>query len=84
MDPQQYKEIIRYVRDGKMSHDKDQEKLKKKFLAMCRRFKWKETVLYWKTKIKKVKVLQRYQIVPLLYTLHEGLTGVHNGTKKIF
>ncbi len=39
MDPQQYKEIIRYVRDGKMSHDKDQEKLKKKFLAMCRRFK---------------------------------------------
>jgi len=31
-----------------------------------------------------VKVLQRYQIVPLLYTLHEGPTGAHNGTERIF
>ena len=46
MDPQQYEEICRYVRDGKISQSKDQGKLKKKFLAMCRRFRWKETALY--------------------------------------
>src|SRR6266498_216018 len=81
---QQYEEICRYVKDGKISPSKDQEKLKKKFLAMCRRFRWKETALYQKTQTKKVKVLQRYQIIPLLYTLYEGPTGAHNDIERIF
>ncbi len=83
MDSQQYEEICKYVRDGKISLSKDQGKLKKKFLAMCRRFRWKETALYRKTRTKEVKVLQRYQIIPLLYTLHERPTGAHNSTKRI-
>ena len=83
-EPQQYEEICRYVKDGKISSGKDQGKLKKKFLAMCRRFRWKKTALYRKTRTKEVKVLQRYQIIPLLYTLHEGLTGAYNGTERIF
>jgi len=37
------------MRDGKIPQNKDQEKSKKKFLAMCRRFRWKETALYQKT-----------------------------------
>src|SRR6266498_1529710 len=78
MDPQQYEEICRYVRDGKIPQNKDQEKLKKKFLAMCGRFRWKEVALYRKSRTKEVKVLQRYQIIPLLYTLHEGPTGANN------
>ena len=82
--PQQYEEICRYVRDGKIPQNKDQGKLKKKFLAMCRKFRWKETALYRKTRTKEVKVLQRHQIIPLLYTLHEGPTGAHNGTERIF
>ena len=82
--PQQYEEICRYVRDGKIPQNKDQKKLKKKFLAMCRRFRQKETALYQKMRTKEVKVLQRYQIIPLLYTLHEGSTGAHNGTERIF
>src|SRR6266540_6782969 len=84
MNPQQYEEIYRYVRDGKIPQSKDQGKLKKKFLAICRRFRWKETALYQKTRTKKVKVLQRYQIISLLYILHEGPTGAHNGTERIF
>ncbi len=84
MDHQQYEEICKYVRDGKISPSKDQGKSKKKFLAMCRRFRWKETALYRKTRTKEVKVLQRYQIIPLLYTLHKGLTGAHNDTERIF
>src|SRR6266542_6396815 len=84
MDPQQYEEICKYVRDGKIPQNKDQGKLKKKFLAICRRFRWKEIALYRKTRTKEVKVLQRYQIIPLLYTLHEGLTEAHNGIEKIF
>src|SRR6266540_1251931 len=51
---------------------------------MCRRFRWKETALYRKSRTKEVKVLQRHQIVPLLYTLHEGPTGAHNSTERIF
>ncbi len=51
---------------------------------MCRRFRWKETALYRKSRTKEVKVLQRYQIVPLLYTLHEGPTGAHNSMERIF
>ncbi len=39
MDPQQYDEIIRYVKEEKILCDKDQRKLKKKFLTMCRRFR---------------------------------------------
>src|SRR6266498_4495237 len=84
MDPQQYKEICRYVKDRKIPMSKDQGKLKKKFLAMCRRFQWKETALYQKTQTKEVKVFQRYQIVLLLYTLHKGLTEAHNGIERIF
>src|SRR6266511_1614560 len=82
--PQQYEEICKYVRDGKIPQNRDQGKLKKKFLTMCRRFRWKETALYRKSQTREVKVLQRYQIVPLLYTLHEGPTGAHNGTERIF
>jgi len=81
---QQYKEICRYVKNGKIPQNKDQGNLKKKFLAMCRRFRWKETALYWKSRTKEVKVLQRYQVVPLLYILHEGPTGAHNGMERIF
>ncbi len=44
MDPQQYDKIIKYMRDGKISHDRDHRKLKKKFLAMYKRFKLKETI----------------------------------------
>ena len=84
MDLQQYEEICRYVRDGKTPQNKDQGKLKKKFLAMCRRFRWKEAALYRKIRTKEVKVLQRYQIIPLLYILYKGLTGAHNGVEKIF
>ncbi len=84
MNLQQYEEICRYVRDEKIPMNKDQGKLKKKFLAMCRRFRWKETALYRKTQTKKVKVLQRYQIIPLLYTLYEGLTGAYNSIERIF
>ncbi len=84
MDSQQYEEICKYVRDGKIPLSKDQGKLKKRFLAICRRFRWKEIALYRKTRTKEVKVLQRYQIIPLLYTLHEGLTGAHNSTERIF
>ena len=84
MDSQQYEEICRYVRNGKIPQNKDQGKLKKKFLAMCRRFRWKEIALYRKIRTKEVKVLQRYQIIPLLYTLYEGPTGAHNGTERIF
>ena len=51
---------------------------------MCRRFRWKEIALYRKIRIKEIKVLQRYQIILLLYTLHEGLTGAHNGMERIF
>ncbi len=51
---------------------------------MYRRFRWKETALYRKIRTKKVKIFQRYQVIPLLYTLHEESTGVHNGMKRIF
>jgi len=81
IDPQQYEEICKYMKDGKISPSKDQEKTKKKFLAICRRFRWK---VYQKTRTKEVKVLQRYQIIPLLYILHEGSTEAHNGTERIF
>ncbi len=46
MDPQQYEKIIRYMRDRKIPYNRDQEKLKKTFLAMCKRFRWKKTALY--------------------------------------
>src|SRR6266542_2656334 len=84
MDLQQYEEICRYVRNKKISPSKNQEKLKKKFLTMCRRFRWKETAFYRKTRTKEVKVLQRYQIISLLYTLHERPTRAHNGMERIF
>jgi len=72
------------VRNRKIPHNKEQGKEKKKFLAICRRFRWKETALYQKTRTKKVKVLQRYQIISLLYILHEELTGAYNSIERIF
>ena len=67
-----------------MPKESQQEKQKKKFLVMSRHFWWEEGCLYRKAKGRRVKVLQRYQVIPLLYTIYEKPTAGHNSVKKMF
>ena len=45
MDPVQYNELIRFLRDGKLPFEKQSGKQKKKFLTMARHFVWESDEL---------------------------------------
>ncbi len=45
MDPVQYNELIKFLRDGKLSFEKQNGKQKKKFLAMAWHFVWEDDKL---------------------------------------
>src|SRR6266540_4839265 len=84
IDPVQYNELTRLLRDDKLPFEKQNGKQKKKFLAMARHFVWEEDELQQKMGKRKVKVLQNYQIILLLQMLHDSPTAGHAGVKKIF
>src|SRR6266542_6176059 len=84
MDPVQYNELTRFLRDGKLPFEKQGGKQKKKFLAMARHFVWESEELQRKTEKRKVKVLQSFQVIPLLQVLHDSPTAGHAGVSKIF
>ncbi len=84
IDLQQYQTITEYLRDEKISKESQQGKQKKKFLAMSRYFWWEEGCLYQKMKGCRVKVLQQYQVIPSLYTIHEEFIIGHKSVKKMF
>ncbi len=60
MDPIQYNELIRFLRDHKLPFEKQNDKQKKKFLAMARHFIWEDDGLQRKTGKQKVKVIQNF------------------------
>src|SRR6266542_6433961 len=84
MDPAQYNELTRFLRNNKLLFEKQNGKQKKKFLAMARHFVWENDELQRKTGKRKVKVLQNFQIIPLLQVLHDSLTAGHARVNKIF
>src|SRR6266542_4203057 len=84
MDSIQYNELTRFLRDHKLPFEKQNGKQKKKFLAMARHFEWENDELQRKTGKRKVKVLQNFQIIPLLQVLHDSSTAGHAGVNKIF
>ena len=45
MDPVQYNELIKFLRDCKLPFEKQNDKKKKKFLAMAWYFVWEEDEL---------------------------------------
>ena len=45
MDPAQYNELTRFLRNNKLLFEKQNGKQKKKFLAMARHFVWEEAEL---------------------------------------
>ena len=84
MDLAQYNELTRLLRDDKLPFEKQHGKQKKKFLAMARHFVWENDELQRKTGKRKVKVLQNFQVIPLLQVLHDSPTAGHAGVNKIF
>ena len=51
---------------------------------MARHFVWESDELQRKTGKQKVKVLQNFQVIPLLQVLHDSPTAGHAGVNKIF
>ena len=84
MEPVQYNELIRFLRDHKLLFEKQNGKQKKKFLAIAWHFVWESDELQRKTGKRKVKVLQNFQVIPLLQVLHDSPTAGHAGVNKIF
>ena len=44
----------------------------------------KNNILFRRTKIECVRVITRQQVEPILYNLHQDLTGAHLGTDAVF
>src|SRR6266540_3877325 len=84
MNPIQYNELTRFLRDHKLPFEKQSGKQKKKFLAIARHFVWEDNELQQKTEKRRVKVIQNFQVIPLLQVLHDGLTAGYVGVNKIF
>src|SRR6266498_4142198 len=61
MDPVQYNELTRFLRDHKLPFEKQNGKQKKKFLTMAQHFVWERNELQQKTVKQKVKVIQNLQ-----------------------
>ncbi len=57
IDPDQYNELTRFLRDNKLPFKKQNDKQKKKFLIITRHFIWKDDKLQQKTGKRKVKVI---------------------------
>ena len=84
MDPVQYNELTKFLKNHKLPFEKQNGKQKKKFLTMAWHFIWKDDELQRKTGKRKVKVIQNFQVVPLLQVLHNSPTAGHAGVNKIF
>ncbi len=84
MDPVQYNELTRFLKDHKLSFEKQNGKQKKKFLTMAQHFVWEKEELQRKTEKRRVKVIQNFQVIPLLQVLHDSPTASHAGINKIF
>jgi Integrase zinc binding domain/Integrase core domain len=81
MDPKSYSEIEKYLRDGKVPKDRTTKSASNKFANQCKRYLIDEGQLYrWTRKGGKSLVIQRHQVEPLLYLLHDDPTGAHFGT----
>jgi len=83
MDPGQYNELTRFLKDGKLPFEKQNGRQKKKFFAMTWHFVWENDELQRKTGKRKVKILQNFQVIPLLQVLHDSPTAGHAGVNKI-
>ncbi len=84
MDPVQYNELTRFFKDHKLPFEKQNGKQKKKFLTMAQHFVWENEKLQWKMEKRRVKVIQNFQVIPLLQVLHNSLTAGHFEVEKIF
>ncbi len=84
MDSVQYNKLIRFLRDIKLPFEKQNGKQKKKFLAIAQHFVWENDELQRKTGKQKVKVLQNFQVIPLLQVLHDSPIAGHAKINKIF
>ena len=84
MDSVQYNELTKFLRECKLLFKKQNDKQKKKFLIMARHFVWEDNKLQRKTEKRRVKVIQNFQVIPLIQVFHDSLTAGHARVNKIF
>ena len=81
MDPNLYSEIKRYLKDGKIPEKCQNKSASNKFANQCKRYTLSESQLYhWTRSGGRNLVIQKHQYEPLMYLLHDDLTGAHFGT----
>ena len=86
MDPNQYQQLKQYLQNEKLPEDKTLIKL---LISKSKFFEIKNNQLYKKDRRKQtrnqlLKVIQRHEIEPILYLMHNHPTGAHFGTDKMF
>ena len=84
MDSVQYNELTKFLRECKLLFKKQNDKQKKKFLTMTQHFVWENNELQRKMGKRKIKVIQNFQVIPLLQMLHDSPTAGHARVNKIF
>jgi Integrase zinc binding domain/Integrase core domain len=88
MESQQYHRIKNYILNNKLPesfNNKQQNQLK----SQCKFFEIKNNQLYKKDRRRKtrnqlLKVVQKHEIEPIMYLLHNHPTGAHFGVDKMF
>src|SRR5579862_3420833 len=88
MESQQYYRIKNYLTNNKIPESFD-NKQQKQFIALTKFFEVKNNQLYKKDRRRKtrnqlLRVIQKHEVEPILYLLHNHPTGAHLGVDKVF
>ena len=81
MDPLLYNNILKYIKNNSISADVT-EKDKKQIIRCSNNYEIINNLLFKKGK-KKLKVLKKYEIEPILFMLHNHPFGGHFGVEIV-
>ena len=81
MDPLLYNNILKYIKNNNISADVT-EKERKQIIRCSNNYEIINNLLFKKGK-KKLKVLKKYEIEPILFMLHNHLFGGHFGVEIV-
>ena len=87
MDTTQYQNIFNYLIQQTLPDSIDTPQQKRKFINLTKHFTVKNNLLYKKDRKNEhyfIKVIQRYEVEPLLYMMHNDPTAGHFATDIMF
>src|SRR6266542_7033614 len=84
MNVNEFQEIYEYLKYKKYPQNIQKRNTKERFENKVKRYLLINNQLYYKKEKKKLKVIKRFELELILYTLHDDLTAGHFVTEIIY